>query len=149
VLVFLSDDGPAVRDAVMTVLMASCAVLAFGALGLVVVHHRQGLGRPGPLNFYTQDMSRAGPLAPLTTGGMGHALVGTLWMVGIAVVLTVPIGLVGRRLPRRDPQPARLLPHRGGSDDRVAEHSGRPVHLRGVDPRLRDSGGRGWPRPWP
>ena len=25
---------------------------------------------------------------------MGHALVGTLWMVGIAVVLTVPIGLV-------------------------------------------------------
>src|ERR1700728_4194316 len=37
VLVFLSDDGPAVRDAVMTVLMASCAVLAFGALGLVVV----------------------------------------------------------------------------------------------------------------
>ena len=25
---------------------------------------------------------------------MGHALVGTVWMVGIAVVLTVPIGLV-------------------------------------------------------
>ena len=31
---------------------------------------------------------------PLTEGGIGHAIVGTLWMIGIAVVLTVPIGLV-------------------------------------------------------
>jgi phosphate transport system permease protein len=95
VLVFLSDDGPAVRDAVMTVLMASCAVLAFGALGLVVVFTiARGWAALVHLNFYTQDMSKAGPLSPLTVGGMGHALVGTLWMVGIAVVLTVPIGLV-------------------------------------------------------
>ena len=57
------------------------------------------------LNFYTQDMSKAGPLAPLTVGGMGHALVGH------------PVDdrhrrgphraprAGGRRLPGRDPQP--------------------------------------------
>jgi phosphate transport system permease protein len=95
VLVSLADDAPVVRDAVMTVLMATCAVVAFGALAIVVVFTLgRGWAALRHLNFYTQDMSKAGPLAPLTVGGMGHALVGTLWMVGIAVVLTVPIGLV-------------------------------------------------------
>ena len=36
VLVSLTDDGPVVVDAVMTVLMATCAVLALGALAVVV-----------------------------------------------------------------------------------------------------------------
>ncbi len=95
VLVSLSDDAPVVLDAVMTVLMATCAVLALGALAVVVVFTvARGWAALRHLNFYTQDMSRAGPLQPLTVGGMGHALVGTVWMVGIAVVLTVPIGLV-------------------------------------------------------
>ncbi len=95
VLVSLADDAPVVRDAVMTVLMASCAVLALGALGVVVVFTlARGWAALRHLNFYTQDMSKAGPLASLKVGGMGHALVGTVWMVGIAVVLTVPIGLV-------------------------------------------------------
>ncbi len=95
-LVSLDDDGPVVRDAIMTVLMATCAVIAFGALGTVVFFTlAKGWAALDHVNFYTQDMSRAGPLAPLTTGGMGHALIGTVWMVGIAVVLTVPLGLVG------------------------------------------------------
>ena len=45
-------------------------------------------------NFFKQDMSKAGPLAPLTVGGVAHALVGTVWMIGIAIVLSVPLGLV-------------------------------------------------------
>ncbi len=95
VLVSLTDDAPVVRDAVMTVLMASCAVLALGALGVVVAFtFARGWDALRHLNFYTQDMSKAGPLASLKVGGMGHALVGTVWMVGIAVILTVPLGLV-------------------------------------------------------
>lgn len=95
ILVSLSDDRPAVVDSVMTVLMATCAVLAFAALGVVVGYTlARGWHALGHLNFYTQDMSQAGPLASLSKGGMIHALVGTLWMVGIAVVLTVPVGLV-------------------------------------------------------
>jgi phosphate transport system permease protein len=96
VLVSLDDETPVVRDAVMTVLMATCAVIAFGALGTVVVFTlARGWAALVHYNFYSQDMSKAGPLAPLTVGGMGHALVGTVWMVGIAVVLTVPLGLLG------------------------------------------------------
>ncbi len=96
VLVSLTDEGPVIRDAIMTVLMATCAVIAFGALGTVIFFTlARGWAALVHLNFYTQDMSRAGPLAPLTEGGMGHALVGTVWMVGIAVILTVPLGLMG------------------------------------------------------
>jgi phosphate transport system permease protein len=94
-LVSLTDDRPAVADAVMTVLMATCAVLAFGALAVVIGFTvARGWHAVVHVNFFTQDMSTAGPLAPLSKGGMAHALVGTLWMVGIAVVLTVPVGLV-------------------------------------------------------
>ena len=95
VLVSMSDDGPAVVDAVMTVLLASAAVLAFGALAIVIGYTiARGWSALVHVNFFTQDMSKAGPLASLKVGGVAHALVGTLWMVGIAVVLTVPIGLV-------------------------------------------------------
>jgi len=95
VLVSLTEDRPAVTDAVMTVLMASTAVLAIGALAIVIFFTlARGWGALIHLNTYTQDLSSAGPTAPLTKGGIGHAIVGTLWMIGIAVVLTVPIGLV-------------------------------------------------------
>jgi phosphate transport system permease protein len=45
------------------------------------------------LNFFTQDMSRAGPLDPVTTGGVKHAVVGSLWMIGLALLITVPSGI--------------------------------------------------------
>jgi len=95
VLVSLTEDRPAVKDAVMTVLMASMAVLAFTALGLVIFFTlAKGWHALIHLNNYTQDLSSTGELAPLTQGGIGHAIVGTLWMIGIAVVFTVPVGLV-------------------------------------------------------
>ncbi len=47
----------------------------------------------GHLNFFTTDLSRAGPLDPLTKGGVLHAMVGTLIMISIAIVLTVPLGI--------------------------------------------------------
>lgn len=95
VLTSLSHDRPAIKDAVMTVLMASTAILAFGALAIVIIFTiARGWAALIHLNTYTQDLSSAGPLAPLSVGGIGHAIVGTLWMIGIAVVLTVPLGLV-------------------------------------------------------
>ncbi len=95
VLVSLTEDRPAVTDAVMTVLLATMAVIAFAALGLVIFFTlAKGWHALVHLNTYTQDLSSAGPLAPLTKGGIGHAILGTLWMIGIAVVLTVPVGLV-------------------------------------------------------
>ena len=45
------------------------------------------------LNFFTHDLSRAGPLDPLTMGGVLHAIAGTLFMIALAVILTVPLGV--------------------------------------------------------
>jgi phosphate transport system permease protein len=95
VLVSLTEDRPAVKDSVMTVLLASAAVLALGALAIVIFFTlARGWHALIHLNNYTQDLSSSGPTAPLTRGGIGAAIVGTLWMIGIAVVLTVPAGLV-------------------------------------------------------
>jgi phosphate transport system permease protein len=111
VLVSLSHDRPAIKDAVMTVLMASAAVLAFSALAIVIIFTlARGWAALIHLNTYTQDLSSAGPLAPLSVGGIGHAIVGTLWMIGIAVVLTVPLGLVAAvYLDMTRSRPARLF----------------------------------------
>jgi phosphate transport system permease protein len=52
-------------------------------------------GRAGltKLNLYSHDMSRAGPADPLTKGGIVHAIAGTLIIIGISVVITVPLGI--------------------------------------------------------
>jgi phosphate transport system permease protein len=46
------------------------------------------------LNFFTQTMAGTGPLDPLTSGGVLHAMVGTLEQVGIATIVAVPLGVL-------------------------------------------------------
>jgi phosphate transport system permease protein len=43
-------------------------------------------------HFLTQDQSHVGPLQPATQGGASHAIVGTLEQVGIATLISVPLG---------------------------------------------------------
>jgi phosphate transport system permease protein len=58
--------------------------------------------------FFTQDLSRVGPLSPATEGGGSAAIVGSLEMVGIATLLSIPLGIatavflseIGGRLAR-------------------------------------------------
>ena len=94
VLVSLHDDRPAVVDRVMAVLMASSAVVAVGALASVVIDTvwkgREVLFRA---NFYREDMSATGPLDPLSSGGIAHAIVGSLLIITLCLVITVPLGL--------------------------------------------------------
>src|SRR5262249_41332879 len=52
---------------------------------------RASLSHP---NFFTSDLSHAGPLDPLSVGGALHALVGTLIEVAITVVITLPLGVL-------------------------------------------------------
>src|ERR1700730_9086170 len=95
VLVSLSEDEQGVRDRLMTAIMVSAASLTASALVFIVLfivyRGRQALAH---LNFFTQDLSRAASQQPLTVGGITHAIVGPLWMISIALVLTVPLGLV-------------------------------------------------------
>jgi phosphate transport system permease protein len=93
-LVWLVEDGPAVPDKVITALFYSAAAITFGALAFVILSTLwQGHEALLHLNFYTQDMSNAGPLQPVSVGGIKHALIGTLWITGIALAITVPLGL--------------------------------------------------------
>ncbi|MFG3025891.1 hypothetical protein ACGFZQ_46665 [Streptomyces sp. NPDC048254] len=94
VLTGLEEDGQAVRDRVMTVVLWTAGGLMFLALAMVVGftawRGREALPHG---NFVTQDMQAAGPLDPLTHGGIAHAMLGTLIMITIALAITVPLGL--------------------------------------------------------
>lgn len=94
VLAALTVDGPAVRDRLATVVLYSAATVLFGGLVFVVFFVlARGYRALLHANFFTEDMTRAGPLDPLTRGGIVHALVGTIWMIGIALAITVPLGI--------------------------------------------------------
>ncbi|GAA2128283.1 phosphate ABC transporter permease PstA [Streptomyces synnematoformans] len=94
-LVSFDEDGPAVADRIVTVVVHSLAVLMMAALVFVVVYTLwEGREALRHLNFFTEDMVHAGPLDPITVGGIRHAVVGTLIQISIALVITVPAGLV-------------------------------------------------------
>ncbi|MGH3698329.1 MAG: phosphate ABC transporter permease PstA [Pseudonocardiaceae bacterium] len=94
VLVSLEDDGRTVRDRLASVVVHSLAGLALLALVFIVVftfwRGREALVH---WNFYTTDMQLAGPLDPLTVGGILHAEVGTLIEITIALLIVVPLGV--------------------------------------------------------
>lgn len=109
-LVSVTEAGPRARSAVMTALISSTAVLAIVILVVIVSFvFVRGWSALHHTNFFSQDLSSAGPLAALGIGGIKHALVGTLWMIAIALAITVPSGITcamylnvreGRRLAR-------------------------------------------------
>ena len=107
-LVFLGHPGPVVRDRFWSVAMWSAATAVVAALALVIGFTSLRGGNVFAqifsadsdqniwerLHFFTQDMGGVGPLAELDTGGILHALVGTLIQIGIALAITVPLGLL-------------------------------------------------------
>ncbi|MCW5954808.1 MAG: phosphate ABC transporter permease PstA, partial [Propionibacteriaceae bacterium] len=93
-LVSLDSDAQDVKDRVMTVLFSSCGIVLFGVLVFVVVYTlARGLEALVHPNFFTQTMELAGPLDPLTAGGIAHAVVGTLIQISIALAITIPLGI--------------------------------------------------------
>jgi phosphate transport system permease protein len=96
VLVSFDEDGPAVRDRVVAAVVHGLGFLLLLALILVVTFTfwdaRRALAH---LNFFTLDMSDAGPLQPLSVGGVLHAIVGTLEHISIGLTITIPLGVVG------------------------------------------------------
>lgn len=94
VITAADQRGPIVVDRVVTVFVHSLAALVFLVLVFVVVFaFVRGWGAVTHLNFFTQDMRDAGPLDPLTQGGVIHAVVGTLIQIAIALAITIPLGL--------------------------------------------------------
>jgi phosphate transport system permease protein len=95
-LVSIRDDGRAVRDRLASAVVHSLAALALIALVFVAgfTFWRAG-GALMHLNFFISDMQLAGPLDPLTVGGIEHAVVGTLIEIAVALLITIPLGLAG------------------------------------------------------
>lgn len=95
-LVSFDEDRPTMWDRVATVVMYSLGILLFGTL-VWIIGQTVWEGRSALLhaNFFTQDMRNAAALDPLTVGGIRHAIIGTLIELGIALGVSVPLGLLG------------------------------------------------------
>ena len=101
------------RDRLARVIVASVAIGLLIPLG-IIIGYTIGRGyhalRP---QFFIQDQSRVGPLSPATEGGGSAGIVGSLEMVGLAGLMSVPLGIltavflneIGGRLAR----PVRMI----------------------------------------
>jgi phosphate transport system permease protein len=95
ILTAFDENNQTVRDRVVAVFVNSLAFLLLLALFSVVIYTvGRGVGPLGHVNFFIQDMSNAGPLDPLTHGGVIHAVLGTLIMITIALAISIPLGLL-------------------------------------------------------
>ncbi len=88
------ENDLAVRDRVASVIIHGIAALLLGTLAWVVLFSvLNGLNALSHANFFVQDMSATGPLDPLSSGGVIHAVAGTLIMITLALTFSIPLGV--------------------------------------------------------
>jgi phosphate transport system permease protein len=93
-LTSLAGTQEEIKDNIITVLLYSAGVILIGALLFVVTFTLiKGQVALPYLNFFIDDMRVTGPIDPLTSGGILHAIVGTLIQISIALVITIPLGI--------------------------------------------------------
>ena len=84
----------AAKDALVNSLVAIGAIVtvipAASILTTVIVKGLPGIS----FGLFTHDMALATPTDPLSNGGLLHAITGTLILVTIALILSVPIGVL-------------------------------------------------------
>ncbi|MFZ0251130.1 MAG: phosphate ABC transporter permease PstA [Acidimicrobiales bacterium] len=78
---------------VASTLYLVAALVIFALASTVVYTFAEGWRAFVHVNFFTHDMAGVATSAPLNEGGILHAIVGTVIMVGIAVVVAVPLGI--------------------------------------------------------
>ncbi|HEY7323933.1 MAG TPA: ABC transporter permease subunit [Streptosporangiaceae bacterium] len=94
-LVAFDNNKPTVRDRIAAVVVHSLAAVVVLALLFIVLYTVfKGAQALAHVNFYTQDLHTTNSFAPLTKGGVLHAMVGTLIEIGIAMAIAVPLGLL-------------------------------------------------------
>jgi len=105
----LQWDAREVSHRVAMVVFTTGGVIAVTiVLGQVLFVVVRGLRAVLHLNFWTQSLAFAGPLQPLSVGGVLHAIVGTLEQITLGTLFAVPLGVltatflaeVGGRLAR-------------------------------------------------
>ena len=95
-LVSFDEDRPTMWNRLAAAVVISLSALLLSSLVFVIVYTIvRGWGALIHLNFFTQDLRDAGPLDPLTVGGIKHAIVGTLIEIAITLAIAMPLGLLG------------------------------------------------------
>lgn len=89
------SSGVVIQDRVASVVIHSIALLLLTGLVVVIVFTLiRGFPAYSHFNFWTTDLSEAGPLDPLTKGGMLHAAAGTLIFITLSLAVSIPLGLL-------------------------------------------------------
>ena len=90
----MRTGSAAAKNSVVQALVAFAALVAitpiFSILFTVVSKGIKGIS----FGIFTRDMSLATPTDPLTSGGLLHAITGTLTLVLCALIMSVPIGIL-------------------------------------------------------
>jgi phosphate transport system permease protein len=93
-VVSISNPRPIVVERLVAATLYVAASVVIVALGSTVIYtFVKGWHAYTHLNFFTHDMAGVSPTAPLNRGGILHAIVGTVIEVGIAVAVSVPLGI--------------------------------------------------------
>ena len=91
---YMARGKAAAKDAIIkTVVVLGAVITVIPIASIIITVVSKGIAgiRPG---LFTHDMSMATPTDPLTNGGLLHAITGTLTLVAISLVLSVPIGIL-------------------------------------------------------
>jgi phosphate transport system permease protein len=90
----LDAGWPEVVDRVVSSIVHIAAlVVGFALVSTVLFIFMRGFKSLPHLNMFVDDMSGVGPRDPFNRGGVAHAIVGSLIEVGIAIIVTIPLGI--------------------------------------------------------
>jgi len=93
-IISLTNPRHIVLERLVTSTLYVAAAVVIVALGSTVIYtFAKGWTALVHSNFFTHDMSAVAPTAPLNEGGILHAIVGTVIEVGIAVAVSLPLGV--------------------------------------------------------
>ena len=91
---FITRGAPAAKDAFVKSLVAVGAIVTILPIASIIYTVLQR-GLPGiSIGLFTNDMSLAAPTDPLENGGVLHAITGTLTLVVLALIISVPIAIL-------------------------------------------------------
>jgi phosphate transport system permease protein len=91
---FISRGPQAAKDSFVSTLVSLGAVVTVIPIASILFTVVQK-GLPGlHLGILSNDMSMATPTDPIPTGGVLHAITGTLTLVVLALIMSVPIGIL-------------------------------------------------------
>jgi phosphate transport system permease protein len=90
----ITRGAPAAKDSIIRTVVALGALITVVPISSIIFTVvKKGL--PGiHLSLFTTDMSLATPTDPIETGGMLHAITGTITLVLLALVMSIPIGIL-------------------------------------------------------